>query len=67
MQTKTYINHTYRKINNRGPISAIQKANRLANRLAEETVDDDVDETLANQQLLDRQLLDPRLITGMSQ
>lgn len=45
------------KINNHGPIAAAQKANRLANRLA----DDDVDAEPANQELLDRQLLDPQL------
>jgi hypothetical protein len=58
------------KINNRGPISAVQRANRLANRLAEEALDsnldeealdDDLDEEPVNQQLLDHQLLDPRL------
>jgi hypothetical protein len=56
------------KINNRGPIAAIQRANRLANRLAKEAAPDnnlsessgDIDEEPANQ-VLDHQLLDPRL------
>ena len=62
------------KINNCGLITAAQRQNRLANRLLEETPDDnsngdvdegvdgevgnDVDGEPADQQLLDRQLLD---------
>jgi hypothetical protein len=54
------------KINNCSPITAAQRRNRLANRFLEETpdgysnghVDEDVYGEPADQQLLDRQLLD---------